>query len=313
MEYNGDRVYENAAVNNVLRVHGWNTNEVYTATANMKSPFGFGGVYAARYGDYTVVMNASEEDSYEITLVGNGADCTTDLVSGEKVSFESPITLAPLSSMVLITRTGETRTPMAASEIINPEVEEKAESWDETPLEAFGPGTYEIPAELDTFVNNTSTAENYNLEENIIMGRNREAILLFDLRQIPEDVDKVVLRTYSHWGPGNELSFSIVEDYQSVTGAVTYLSGIEHSEEWARYTIESASNPDAKEDIGKALVTEIDLTELIDRYRTSYPSATRLCLYITEPDVSNCTEIWSVENPFGISYGPTLVVTVEEK
>ena len=134
---------------------------------------------------------------------------------------------------------------------------------------------------------------------------------MFDLRQVPEDAAQIVLRTYSHWGPGNELSFSIVEDYQSVTSAVTYLSGIEHSEETARYYLDSASNAEAIEDISKALVTELDITELVQNYRAEYPLATRLCLYIEEPDVSNCTEIWSVENPFGVEYGPSLVVTVE--
>ena len=136
-------------------------------------------------------------------------------------------------------------------------------------------------------------------------------MLLFDLRQIPEDAKQIVLRTYSHWGPGNELSFSIVEDYQSVNSKVNYLSGIEHSEEVARYHINSESNAEAVADISKSLMTETDITELVKNYRAEHPLATRICLYIMEPDVSNCTEIWSTENPFGIQYGPTLIVTVE--
>ncbi len=311
MEYDGDRVYENASVNNVLRVHGWNTNEVYTATVNMKSPFGFGGVYAARYGDYTIIMNSSEETAYDVTLVGNGGKATINLMNGEEVPFGTAIAMEPLSTMVLYTHIGEKRTPLPESEIVNPEPEIAVEAWDESELEIFTRGIYEIPAELDTFVKSTSASENYSDEKFIIMGRDREAILLFDLRQVPEDAAQIVLRTYSHWGPGNELSFSIVEDYQSVTSAVTYLSGIEHSEETARYYLDSASNAEAIEDISKALVTELDITELVQNYRAEYPLATRLCLYIEEPDVSNCTEIWSVENPFGVEYGPSLVVTVE--
>lgn len=311
MEYNGDRVYENASVNNVLRVHGWNTNEVYTATAYMKSPFKFGGVYAARYGDYTIIMNSSEESSYDITLVGNGTDCTVDLVSGQKVSFETAISMEPLTTMVLYTNPDGKRTAKPASAIVNPEKEEEIAAWDETELELFTAGVHEIPAELDTFVNSTSVSENYSSEYNIIMGRNREAIFLFDLRQVPEDAKQIVLRTYSHWGPGNELSFSIVEDYQSVTAAVNYLSGVEHGEEAGRYYIDSASNPEGKGDISLCLKTEVDITELVQAYRAEHPLATRLCLYIMEPDVSNCTEIWSTENPFGIQYGPTLVITVE--
>ncbi len=311
IEYNGKRLYENASVNNVLRVHGQNTNEVYTATVNMKSPFGFGGVYTARYGDYTIIMNSSEEHSYDITLAGSGKDCTVDLVSGQKVSFGEAVTMQPLTTMVLYTNPEGKRVVQPASAIVNPEQEEETEVWDESELEEFTSGVYEIPAELDTFINSTSTSEKYSSEEFIIMGRNREAMLLFDLRQIPEDAKQIVLRTYSHWGPGNELSFSIVEDYQSVNSKVNYLSGIEHSEEVARYHINSESNAEAVADISKSLMTEIDITELVKNYRAEHPLATRICLYIMEPDVSNCTEIWSTENPFGIQYGPTLVVTVE--
>ena len=67
--------------------------------------------------------------------------------------------------------------------IVNPEQEEETEVWDESELEEFTSGVYEIPAELDTFINSTSTSEKYSSEEFIIMGRNREAMLLFDLRQ----------------------------------------------------------------------------------------------------------------------------------
>lgn len=311
MEYNGSRVYENASVNNVLRVHGWNTNEVYTATVNMKSPFGFGGVYTARYGDYTIIMNSSEDTSYDVTLAGNGAGATVDLATGGEVDFGTAITMAPLTTMVLYTHKGEGRTPLPESEIVNPEPEALPQAWDESELETLPSGTHVVLAELDTFVKSTSVSENYSDEEFIIMGRDREAILLFDLRQIPEDAARIVLRTYSHWGPGNELSFSFVEDYQSVTSSVTYLSGIEHGEEAARYYVDSASNGEAIEDIGKSLKTELDITELVANYRQEHPQATRLCLYIQEPDVSNCTEIWSVENPFGAEYGPALIVTVE--
>ena len=308
LDYNGPRKFVNASVNNVARVHHTTSEAAYVSTFNMKSPYGFGGVYIAKYGDYTIIMNSSLDEQYTTTLIGNGEGISKNLVTGELITFNEAIALQPQSTLVIYTSEDGTvkREP---SEIVNI-IEEDKNVIDESPVELLTSGTHEIYPEIDTYVKSTDVTNVYSNDINLILGKDREGLLMFDLRSIPDNILDITLRTYSWWGPSNELIFSLVPDYTNLGEKVNYLNAPIVDEELGKFILRSNSNKDAQTNLELALVSKVDLTEIIKDYRSKYPEATRIVLHIANKDVTNCTEIRSSENKDGIEYGPTLVVTV---
>lgn len=306
--YKGSRLYENASVNNVARVHHTTKNAAYVSTFYMLSPFGFGGPYVAKYGEYTVIMNSSLTDKYTVKIIGDAEGRAMNLATGELIKFHTPITMEPLTTIVIYTP--REKIEYKQLELVDDKTPApgKSEAENTEPVSMIT-GTEELLPIVDTYVRKGDYAgTSYGNDHNLVLGKDREAYIMFDISRIPDNATSIKLQLYSWWGPTNPFKISLVDvNDLDFTGNITYATRPRTSKVlFDAYIIKSESNKKV------AHLTEIDLTNIILEYKKENPTVKRFALHFANPDVTYCTEIRSSRNgndPEGDStLGPRLIV-----
>jgi hypothetical protein len=91
---------QHARVNDILRVHLTRDRYDRVATAMMSSPFGFGQLYLAAFGPYTIGMNPSPTASRDFAGFAAGLPAF-ELVEGRHVSSAAAVTVPPGQTRIL--------------------------------------------------------------------------------------------------------------------------------------------------------------------------------------------------------------------
>lgn len=91
---------QHARVNDIVRVHLTRASYDRVATATMQSPFGFGQLYVASFGPYTVALNPSPADTHDLGGLA-GAVPALELVEGRRVPSAASVVVPPGQARIL--------------------------------------------------------------------------------------------------------------------------------------------------------------------------------------------------------------------
>lgn len=96
-----DRCREKATTSQVMRWHEMNDDWSAHGNAYMSAPLGLRRVDIAKYGDYVVIMNCSDENKSVNVTFSSDVSKAYDLVSQKMIDLNSETTVAPLTTIIL--------------------------------------------------------------------------------------------------------------------------------------------------------------------------------------------------------------------
>jgi len=91
---------QHARVNDIVRVHLTRARYDRVATAAMQSPFGFGQLYVAAFGPYTIAVNPSAADTRDLAGVV-GAAPAVELTERRQVASAASVVVPPGQARIL--------------------------------------------------------------------------------------------------------------------------------------------------------------------------------------------------------------------
>jgi hypothetical protein len=94
------RKFRTGIPTNIARIHYSKPGISYVANVKMSSPYGINKLYIAKYGDYVIVMNASETETYNVQFAGK-TRTAKELIGRREIDLSKSYSLPPLTSMVI--------------------------------------------------------------------------------------------------------------------------------------------------------------------------------------------------------------------